>query len=67
MPPLSDPPYPFNCLLSGFASTFERYQMVTLQSPNRGRGGTSGPLWTNWNFVAVVSLMRDLQGSVHGR
>ena len=42
MPPLSDPPYPFNCLLSGFASTFERYQMVTLQSPNRGRGGNVG-------------------------
>jgi len=28
MPPLSDPPYPFNCVLSGFASTFERYQLV---------------------------------------
>jgi len=26
MPPFSDPPYPFNCLLNGFASTFERYQ-----------------------------------------
>jgi len=29
MPPFSDPPYPYNCLLNGFASTFERYQMFT--------------------------------------
>jgi len=30
MPTLSDPPYPFNCLPKGLASTFERYQTVTI-------------------------------------
>jgi len=28
MPTLSDPPYPFNCLPKGLASTFERYQII---------------------------------------
>ena len=37
MPPLSDPPYPFNCLLSGFASTFERYQRLKGLSPARAK------------------------------
>jgi len=28
MPTLSDPPYPFNCLPKGLASTFEHYQNI---------------------------------------
>ncbi len=32
MPTFSDPPYPFHYLLMGFASTFERYQMVRTES-----------------------------------
>jgi len=28
MPTLNDPPYPFNCLPTGLASTFERYQNI---------------------------------------
>jgi len=30
MPTFSDLPYPFNCLLKGFASNFERYQPIEL-------------------------------------
>jgi hypothetical protein len=36
MPPLSDPPYPFNWVLSGFASTFERYQYLSMIRSHQG-------------------------------
>ena len=45
MPPFSDPPHPFSCLLNGFATTFERYQVLSeasLSRPCRDQNGQSG-------------------------
>jgi hypothetical protein len=58
MPPLSDPPYPFNGLLSGFASTFERYQFITI-IPNlfSSPGNTLGPAVSETSLAGSYQIM----------
>jgi len=53
MPTLSDPPYPFNCLPKGLASTFERYQSFWpdfLRGKNRAKQSVRQPdIYPPWH------------------